>query len=240
MKVIDNFLPRDEFREIQQIFQGKFCPWTYCDDMSKTGDPFYHFEHYLKSVARNQFRNNFSTMEPVCRGLELKEEGRDLDIPVANFPEVFEIQALLLPKSFFRRDTGFAAISRDPEDGMKTGMYFINNNNGYTLLERPGMQNNEKVKSIENRMVILDQNERVSHSTCTNAKRRLIVYFNWVPNGSFKVERRSNFGYRGANEPILHKSELGEVVSESAEIALQKAGIFNNVWAENDSRPELE
>ena len=66
-------------------------------------------------------------------------------------------------------------------------MYFINTNNGYTVIEKPGMQNNEKVKSVENRMVILSKNERVSHSTCTNTKRRLFMYFNYVIGSAFPI-----------------------------------------------------
>ena len=187
MKVIDNFLSQRDFVELQQVVAGKYIPWAYNDDMAKTGDSFYYFSNFSKSSDRRLLERNFYLMAPVAEKLGLKRDGQDPLVPVQNYPELYEVRSFLIPKTFFKRDMGFTSTTLDPKEGYETGLYFINTNNGYTVIEKPGMQNKEKVKSVENRMVILSKNERVSHSTCTNTKRRLFMYFNYVIGSAFPI-----------------------------------------------------
>ena len=58
----------------------------------------------------------------------------------------------------------------------KTAIFYINSNNGFTLFE----SDNQKVESIENRLVIFDSFERHSGTNCTDEKYRAVINFNFI------------------------------------------------------------
>lgn len=62
----------------------------------------------------------------------------------------------------------------DFECDCMTSIFYVNTNNGYTLFK-----NNQKVKSIENRMVIFKSSEIHSSVTCTDSKVRCVINFNF-------------------------------------------------------------
>ena len=57
---------------------------------------------------------------------------------------------------------------------MKTIVYYINTNNGYTEFE-----NGVRVESVSNRACIFDSNLKHTGVTCTNEKRRVMINFNY-------------------------------------------------------------
>ena len=179
MKVIDNFLSQRDFVELQQVVAGKYIHWAYNDDMAKTGDSFYYFSNFSKSSDRRLLERNFYLMAPVAEKLGLKRDGQDPLVPVQNYPELYEVRSFLIPKTFFKRDMGFTSTTLDPKEGYETGLYFINTNNGYTVIEKPGMQNNEKVKSVENRIVLFDGSKPHNSTTCTDQKVRVVLSINY-------------------------------------------------------------
>ena len=56
----------------------------------------------------------------------------------------------------------------------KTGILYLNTNNGYTVFE-----DGTKVESVQNRFVSFDSNIKHSGSTCSNQKVRLVININY-------------------------------------------------------------
>jgi len=56
-----------------------------------------------------------------------------------------------------------------------TAVYYLNDNNGYTLFEK----NNKKVMSKENRIVIFDAQMRHTGTNTTNQKKRVVLNLNY-------------------------------------------------------------
>ena len=59
--------------------------------------------------------------------------------------------------------------------GTTTAVYYINTNDGYTKFKK----NKKKINSVENRMIVFDSNLEHLGTTTTNAKRRLVLNFNY-------------------------------------------------------------
>jgi len=68
--------------------------------------------------------------------------------------------------------TDLTSISHIPT---KTAVFYVNDNNGYTEFE-----NGERVYSKANRAVIFDGNTKHSGASCTNAKYRCVINWNFL------------------------------------------------------------
>jgi hypothetical protein len=61
-----------------------------------------------------------------------------------------------------------------PFSNFKTGIYYLNDNNGYTKFE-----DGSKVESVANRYVEFDGNILHTGTTCTNSNYRIVINFNY-------------------------------------------------------------
>ena len=155
MEIIDNFLPEDQFKSLQNIILSTYFPWNYIDKESytETKDSFLFFHNFYRGVDSPS--EYFSIINPCLQILG---------------GELFRAKAVLTPKTENPRFSGFHI---DYED-MKTATYYLNTNNGYTELK-----SGEKVESVENRMLIFDSNIEHQGVTCTDEKRRVLINFNY-------------------------------------------------------------
>ena len=60
----------------------------------------------------------------------------------------------------------------------RTGIYYINTNNGYTLFE-----DGTKINSVANRYIEFDSNTLHTGTTCTDQQVRCLINFNFFPFG---------------------------------------------------------
>ena len=60
-------------------------------------------------------------------------------------------------------------------DHMKTGILYLNTNDGYTEFET-----GEIVESVANRVVIFEGNQNHRGTTCTNQKTRIVLNINYI------------------------------------------------------------
>jgi len=58
----------------------------------------------------------------------------------------------------------------------KTAIFYLNNNDGYTIFENDG----QKIQSVENRIVIFDSNQKHSGTNCTDQKFRAVINLNFI------------------------------------------------------------
>ena len=159
MKVIDNFLPEEEFKTIQNFIMGETVPWFYNDyRLSKSiEDKNYQLIHMFYD-EKKLVSQQFPLVEFCIRRLTVNT--------------LFRVKANLNARTFFHRKHGYHT---DGYSNITTGIYYLNTNNGFTKFKKGG-----KVKSVANRMVLFDSNLIHSGVTCTDEKRRVVINFNYA------------------------------------------------------------
>lgn len=163
IKVIDNFLPKDEFKKIQDILTGFYFPWFYNDYVNNQQDDKKNFQFI--HLFYNKFRtsDSFPLLEPLILKL--------------NMDSIARIKANLLVKTETKQIFGF---HNDFPWKYKynTAIFYINTNNGKTIFKH----NNREIKSRENRVVIFDGRLKHAGTTCTDAKNRIVINLNYFNN----------------------------------------------------------
>jgi hypothetical protein len=165
-KVIDNLLPVDEFRLIQERMLSTDFPWYYNTSVNQaygnildnTGD--FQFTHVFYKDFRPNSDEFINVMWPVLQRIQ----------PAS----IIRIKANLLTKESTIVEHGLHTDIPDLKIPCKTAIFYINTNNGYTIFE-----DGTKINSLENRLVIFDSNMLHSGSSCTDAKVRCVINLNY-------------------------------------------------------------
>tara|TARA_B100001057_G_C22470822_1_gene802558 strand:+ start:233 stop:721 length:489 start_codon:yes stop_codon:yes gene_type:complete len=161
VQIIDNFLPEETFRHIQERMMSNDFPWFYGDGVVHPGDGLYQFYHYFLYADHDDgMRPLFPLIEPCVKALGATKLRR--------------IKANLNPKTIFHRGSQFHTDDREVS---LTSVFYINTNNGWTK-----MKDGCKVKCVENRMLIFDSSKEHCGFTCTNEQRKVVVNFNYGTN----------------------------------------------------------
>ena len=170
MRVIDNFLPDYQFKQIQSIFLGSLFPWYWnetivfpYEDGYNSKD--YQFTHVLFD-QRPPWNNTPSNFYPIIRDTVLRSLGIN---------ECYRIKMNLNPRTIFNNSGGWHVDFENEPEIKNTAVYYLNTCNGYTKFKKGG-----KVKSVANRMVIFDSKLIHQGYTCTDQKRRVVMNFNWI------------------------------------------------------------
>ena len=165
MKIIDNFLPLPEFKNLQSFMMGDRFDWYY-----NTRSIYGRF----KGPSQFQFTHTFYHTTPPWNG-----ETRTYDV-IAPCVEQLKVKRLyrakanLLTKTMFHKTTGFHV---DLDFPCTTAVFYLNSCNGYTKFKK-----GPKVKSVANRIVIFDSQIQHSGFTCTDENTRVVVNFNYEGN----------------------------------------------------------
>ena len=160
VKVVDNFLPEYQFKQIQDMLIEKdpIFPWYYNDDICYENDGKFQFTHTFYNHNDGTKSYYYSLLDACQEKLGAKRISR--------------IKANLTTRTVFHRKTGWHFDIND----MTTSILYLNTNNGWTAIKGYG-----KVESVANRMVIFDSNLQHSGVTCTDKNRRVVINFNYVP-----------------------------------------------------------
>ena len=165
MKIIDNFLPTQEFNHLSGIILSDYFPWYWNDNKTIKGDGYYQFTHTIFGGYAEGINSKFyADFNPILHRLNAHRLGR--------------VKLNLNHKTTFRRNFGWHT------DGMvnknfelhfpKTAIFYFNTNNGFTKIKGCG-----KIKCSANRMVIFDTNLLHTGFSCTDQKRRVIMNCNF-------------------------------------------------------------
>ena len=116
-----------------------------------------------------------------------------LSHPLVNVASVVKIKANLNPRT---KNVLVHGFHTDVPFDCMTAILYINTNNGYTIFD-----NGYKVESVENRFLMFPSQLKHSGSTCTNAKRRVVINFNYFTatlggKELNKAEDPTNTGFR--------------------------------------------
>lgn len=168
-KIIDNFLPSDSFNHIQEHLLGPNIEWAYNSSMAMPDNECYH-DPYDFQFTHTFYRNS----QPSSHHISLL----DPILQVLNPSALVRIKGNLQPRSA-HIVTHQHHLDHDFFDG-KIAIFYVNSNNGYTLLS-----NGTKINSVENRLLIFDGNILHTGTTCTDQKVRVVInfmFYQWTNN----------------------------------------------------------
>lgn len=164
MKIINNFLPDQDFKVIQKELCSPNFPWYFNDevvDEDKYNLNKNHFQFTHTFYADNMPTQSFFLLKPV--------------IDKINPFSIIRIKANLTTQMEHIIEHGFHTDFKNENSKITTAIYYINNNNGYTKF-----QDNTGVESKENRFVEFDSSSFHTGTNCTDEKRRIVINFNYI------------------------------------------------------------
>jgi len=171
-RVIDNFMPEDFHKMIWKAVTSQMFPWYYGDLTNRQTNsmdvPFksqpddlddYHFIHhfYDHNSPRSQFFD--SLINPLLENMGCKSCIRIKANWYPRTERIFE--------NPWHKDYPFEH---------KGAVYYLNSNDGMTIFDD---ENNTVVESVANRLLLFDSHEFHRSTTCTNAKGRFNINFNY-------------------------------------------------------------
>jgi hypothetical protein len=158
-EVIDNYLPDDVFRSIQLNMIHNNFAWYFYDRVTSVVDEddlTYYFTHIFFDVTPNS--SWYKNIQPLVDKIK----------PV----QLIRVKANLYPNLGMYIENK-PHIDYDFEN--KAAVFYINNNNGYTILA-----DGTKIESVENRMLFFNGNELHTSTHCTDKKYRMNINFNYL------------------------------------------------------------
>lgn len=160
MHIIDNFLDERSFLRIKNIMMNNTFPW-YTIGLSgvshRNSNDGMYFTHNFYS--NNQPNSNFlEILQPIIQKVSHKS--------------IIRIKGNLYPGTKRRL---FHDWHKDYNFLHEGFIYYVNSNNGFTILK-----NGERIKSLENRILFFNPNEKHRSTTCTDAVCRVNLNCNFL------------------------------------------------------------
>jgi hypothetical protein len=167
-QIIDNVLDKSILEIIQKkMLHDEDFPWYYNDSVvykgGDDGDHDYNFQfihNFYNYTAKSNF---YGLLKPIIEYIE----------PAA----LTRIKANLTPRTS-EQICHSPHIDFEDYPG-KTAVFYINSNNGMTVLDGEGYV---EVESVENRMVVFDTSTLHSGWTQTDEKVRCVLNINFIPH----------------------------------------------------------
>ncbi len=160
-KIIDNFLPTETFKELQQGVMSNSFPYYYQSEVNSSheyDDMESYFTHKLFDLHSNDVAS----------------------VPFSNFRfllEILEVKSLIRMKvNLYPRTETLVEhkAHREYDFKHKACILYINTCDGSTILH-----DGTKVASIENRVLLFDGNQPHQSTSCTNKKARFNINMNY-------------------------------------------------------------
>ena len=156
IQIIDNFLPEEEFKSIQSFMMGGEFRWFYAKGRVTKDDGEFHMVHmfFQPEIGGN------SEHLPIWNTFMNKVEAKKCE----------RIKANLTFKTPTHESTTYHSDYLD----MKTAIFYINTNNGFTRFK-----NGETINSEKNKLLKFNSNLEHGGSTCTDTNVRIVINFNY-------------------------------------------------------------
>ena len=158
-KIIDNYLSTKDHLILQEVCESNNFPWYFqkrsvnLKDKNKFDFNFGHIFYLNDNVTSDYFR----ILNPIIKKLKVNS--------------LIRIKGNLnpiTPKPFNSKP------HKDQSFNCKVALYYLNTNNGYTVI------NDEQIKCIKNRIVLFNSSVEHYGVTCTNEPTKLAINFNYV------------------------------------------------------------
>ena len=157
MNIYKNFLSKKDFSILEAKMMGDTLPWYYNNEVVNEGDEFFQFTYvFVVNGKENCKPEMMEVIRPILEKLK--------------FNKMERIKANLLTKTENIIEHGF----HTDIENMTTGIFYLNDCNGYTKFS-----GGKKIKSEKNKYITFDSNTMHTGSTCTDQKRRVVINFNY-------------------------------------------------------------
>ena len=157
IEIIDNFLPEEEFKSIQSFMMGGEFKWFYVEGRAFVDDGSFQMIHMFFQPEVGSNSEHLNMWNTFMNKVEAKKCER--------------IKANLT----FKTPTIELSEYHSDYDDMKTAIFYINTNNGYTEFE-----SGVRVSSVANRVCIFDSNLKHRGTTHNEGdQQRIVVNFNY-------------------------------------------------------------
>jgi len=156
-KVIDNYLNEGDHLILKTIMESNEFPWFFVNKKVSTDEGLFksQFEH-LFYINNNINSNFFNYVKPFLDKLKPKA--------------LIRIKANLNPPS---EKIVESAYHKDQNFKCKAAIYYVNDNDGYTLIGK------EKILSKKNRIVFFNSDVKHLGTNSTNCNNRMVINFNY-------------------------------------------------------------
>ena len=160
IQIFDDYLNETDFKKIRDMLLTPYnFPYYFNDCKVFEGDNDPQFTHIFYNY-HNINSDFYSELNCIIEKIN----------PVS----LMKIKANLQLKDTEIRTTAMHKDYSNPLDNQKTGILYVNTNNGKTIFE-----DGEEVDSVENRMVIFPASRMHAGTTHTDAMYRCVINFNW-------------------------------------------------------------
>tara|TARA_R110000782_G_scaffold218087_2_gene305460 strand:+ start:87 stop:611 length:525 start_codon:yes stop_codon:yes gene_type:complete len=163
IKVIDNFLPLEQFKSIQDFLSGSYFPWHYNDKAVDKNS----YRQFVHNFYRNTYYNYsvspfMDHIKPLLDKLDPAIEYLFRIKANSTFPEDQK------QNYYFHKDFSVP--------GGMAAVYYINTNDGATVFP-----DNQFVESKENRIVIFSNEVEHGVKRHSFGDNRIVININWLP-----------------------------------------------------------
>ena len=164
MKIIDNFLPDDQFSILQNYLLSETFTWNLGDTIAenKHGLDQFQFVHLFYDIASPSLNSYSSFLSPLFNKLQAKY--------------------ILRVKANCRPRTSQGVLSPyhiDMDLNQQTAIFYLNTNNGYTKFKD---NNYDNVYSVANRLLTFYGGLEHCGSSCTDQNTRIVLNINYIPS----------------------------------------------------------
>jgi hypothetical protein len=170
LTIVDNFLEEQEFKKIQDLLLGSWFPWFFNNGIVSLDEKNFNLQNRA-DLFDFQFTHTF-----VREGKIVSDSFIHIAriIEKLNPKQVLRIKSNLITPTLEHIQTRFHTDVEDTT-GVKTGIFYLNTNNGFTIFE-----DGTRIPSIENRFILFDADTLHAGTSCTNQKSRCLINFNFI------------------------------------------------------------
>ena len=170
IEIIDNFLEQHYFEILKKSLTGNRFPWFNCADVvNKELNSEYCDEKYNWQLFHLFYYNP----------LEISDAINILDplLTKINPMMLLKAKANLNPvgEKIIEHGMHIDTYPLELADLLTTSIFYINTNNGYTLLE-----DGTKIESIENRLISFPATTKHTGTNCTDVQNRIVLNLNYI------------------------------------------------------------
>jgi len=156
IKIIDNFLNKDDLNNLKNQFLSNNFPWYFQKGIAFENDEDFQYTHIF--FNHNKINSDyFNLLEPFLSLLNIKS--------IVRIKLNLTTKENKIKKFKFHTDFDF---------NCKTAIFYLNTNNGKTVFK-----NKKEIESVENRIVIFPSNFEHTGTTHTDTQYRVVLNLNY-------------------------------------------------------------
>ena len=159
MNIYNNFLEKEDFKNLEAALMSDFFPWYFNNGIKNIGDKYFQFTFtFILNGKPWCNEDGLRILEPILKKLKYKKMNR--------------VKANLTTRTPNIQEHGMH--TDDVQANGTTGIFYLNTCDGYTKFK-----NGANVKSEKNKYDEFDSNLKHDGTSCTNKKRKVVINFNY-------------------------------------------------------------